>query len=223
MCRHRRARQAGVLTVIDGAHAPGHLELDMEAIGADFYAGNCHKWLSAPKGSGFLYVRPEHHERVDPLVISHGQYAVGDGMSIDLGEDDARPSLLTKRHDWQGTRDLAAWFAISSAIDFQHEHNWPAVRRRCHAMALELAPCIAEIGSNLPPFSMNMDEWHAQMISIPVHGTDLAAKFRQLYLDRKVVVAGGDFRGQGFVRVSVQGYNSAEDCERLVSALKTVL
>ena len=145
----RRAREAGVLTVIDGAHAPGHIDLDMEAIGADFYAGNCHKWLSAPKGSGFLYVRPEHHARINPLVISHGQYAHRKGMSISLGVDGEERSVLNERHDWQGTRDMAAWFAIASAIDFQHEHNWPAVRRRCHRMALDLAERIAALGGGL--------------------------------------------------------------------------
>ena len=194
----------------------------MEAIGADFYAGNCHKWLSAPKGSGFLYVRPEHHERVNPLVISHGQYAHAKGMSIDLGVDGDERSILNDRHDWQGTRDMAAWFAISSAIDFQREHNWPAVRQRCHDTALELAGRISALGGDLPPFAADRDTWHAQMISIPVRGEDLAHKFPQLYEDYRVVVAGGQFGGKGFVRVSVQGYNTDEDCDRLLAALTSV-
>lgn len=218
----RRARDAGVLTVIDGAHAPGHVDLDMEAIGADFYAGNCHKWLSAPKGSGFLYVRPEHHERVNPLVISHGQYAHVKGMTIDLGVGEDERSILNERHDWQGTRDMAAWFAIASAIDFQREHDWPAVRRRCHQLALDLAGRISALGGNLPPFARDQDIWHAQMISVPVRGEDLAQRFRRLYRDSKVVVAGGEFAGKGFVRVSVQGYNTLEDGERLINALSAV-
>ncbi len=218
----RRARAAGVLTAIDGAHAPGHVELDMEAIGADFYAGNCHKWLSAPKGSGFLYVRPEHHDQIDPLVISHGQYARGGGISIVLGESGAEHASLPERHDWQGTRDMAAWFAITSAIDFQREHNWPAVRQRCHATALELAARIAAIGGGLPAFASDPDCWHGQMISIPMQADDLAGKSRQLYNDWNVVVAGGEFGGQGFVRISVQGYNTEEDCERLVKGLAAV-
>ena len=218
----RRAREAGVLTVIDGAHAPGHVDLVMEAISADFYAGNCHKWLSAPKGSGFLYVRPEHHDLINPLVISHGQYAHRKGMSISLGVDGEERTVLNDRHDWQGTRDMAAWFAIASAIDFQREHSWPAVRRRCHRMALELAERIAALGGGLPPFAADPDVWHAQMVSIPVRGEDLARRFRRLYDDWKVVVAGGEFGGRGFVRVSVQGYNTEADCERLVEALEAV-
>ena len=217
----RRARAAGVLTVIDGAHAPGHIPLDMEAIGADFYAGNCHKWLSAPKGSGFLYVRPQHHDLIDPLVISHGQY---DGpVVIDISGDGENRSRLTERHDWQGTRDMAAWFAIATAIDFQCAHDWPTVYRRCHELALQLACRIAIAGGGLPPFAADSAAWHGQMISIPVQAGDLANRFLRLHEERKVVVAGGDFKGQGFVRVSVQAYNTEEDCERLLAALSTVL
>ena len=217
----RRARAAGVLTVIDGAHAPGHVELDMEAIGADFYAGNCHKWLSAPKGSGFLYVRPEHHELVDPLVISHGQYA--GPRAIDISEKGQQRSSLSERHDWQGTRDMAAWFAITDAIDFQGEHNWPAVRQRCHATALELAGRIASLGGCLAPLANDPDSWHGQMITIPVQADNMAGRFRQLYEDWKVVVAGSEVRGQACLRLSVQGYNTEEECERLVTALAAVL
>jgi isopenicillin-N epimerase len=68
----RRAREAGVLSVIDGAHAPGQVALDLERLGADFYAGNCHKWLCAPKGAGFLYARPDKQELLDPLVVGWG-------------------------------------------------------------------------------------------------------------------------------------------------------
>ena len=93
------AREAGVLAIVDGAHAPGQLTLDLEALGADVYAGNCHKWLSAPKGAGFLWARPEHHGWIEPLVVSWG-YDEGFG----------------RRHGWQGTRDPAAALAVPAAI-----------------------------------------------------------------------------------------------------------
>src|SRR4051794_40082930 len=87
-----RAREAGILTVIDGAHVPGHLPLDLTDIGADIYSGNCHKWLCAPKGSAFLHVRPEHQEWIESLTISWGW----------KGE-----STFVSRNQWQGTRDIA--------------------------------------------------------------------------------------------------------------------
>jgi isopenicillin-N epimerase len=94
------ARAAGVLAVVDGAHAPGQVPLDLDALGADVYAGNCHKWLSAPKGAGFLWARPEHHAWIAPLVVS-------------WGHDDG----FAQRHGWQGTRDPAAALAVPAAIE----------------------------------------------------------------------------------------------------------
>ena len=96
------ARAAGVLAIVDGAHAPGQLPLDVEAIGADMYAGNCHKWMCAPKGAGFLWVRPEHQEWVEPLVVSWGW------------RDDAD---FAERHGWAGTRDPAAYLTVPKAIE----------------------------------------------------------------------------------------------------------
>ncbi|MHB1244101.1 MAG: aminotransferase class V-fold PLP-dependent enzyme [Gaiellaceae bacterium] len=87
------ARAAGVLSVVDGAHVPGQLPLDLERLGADVYAGNCHKWLSAPKGAGFLWARPEHQRWIEPLVVSWG-----------YGPDRS----FADRHGWQGTRDPTA-------------------------------------------------------------------------------------------------------------------
>ena len=89
----RRARELGILTIVDGAHAPGQLRLDLAATGADMYSGNFHKWLCAPKGSAFLHVRPEHHNWIDPLVVSHGWVAGSD---------------FVERNEWSGTRDIAS-------------------------------------------------------------------------------------------------------------------
>ena len=113
-----QARELGLLTVVDGAHAPGHVPVDLAAIGADAYAGNCHKWSCAPKGAGFLWVRPELQELLDPLVVSWGW----------------RETEFAKRHEWQGTRDPAAFLSVPAAIDFQREWGWDEVRARCHAL-----------------------------------------------------------------------------------------
>jgi isopenicillin-N epimerase len=119
-------RRAGVPVLVDGAHAPGMLPLALEALGADWYTGNCHKWLFAPKGAAFLYARPERRDGLHPLVISHG---LGKGLHAEF--------------DWPGTRDFTAWLAIPDGIAFHREHDSAALqahnRDLAHAMAVELA------------------------------------------------------------------------------------
>ena len=97
----RRARERDVISIVDGAHAPGQVPLRLDELGADFYAGNCHKWLCAPKGSGFLYARPERQDGLEPLVLSW-----------DWEEETA----FDTRRRWLGTRDPSAWLAVPAAI-----------------------------------------------------------------------------------------------------------
>ncbi len=203
----RRAREAGILTVIDGAHAPGHIPLDMEAIGADFYSGNCHKWLSAPKGAGFLYARAEHHATIDPLVISHGWVPEG---------------TFASRNEWHGTRDIAAFLAVPAAIEFQQQHHWDAVRARCHALAVDLHQRVGAL-TGLAPIAADLDLWFAQMIAIPMPKDRMREIYERLYNDYNIVTAGGVIDGENSLRVSVQGYNTQEDCDRLYNALAELL
>ncbi|MEJ2737902.1 MAG: aminotransferase class V-fold PLP-dependent enzyme, partial [Anaerolineae bacterium] len=134
-----RARQAGILTVVDGAHAPGQIPLDLSAIGADFYAGNLHKWVCAPPGSGFLHARREMQHLLQPLVVSWGWQS-----------DTPGPSRFVDEQEWQGTRDIAAYLSVPAAIRFQAEHDWPAVRDRCHALVQYARRAIAAV-TGLPP------------------------------------------------------------------------
>lgn len=203
----RRAREAGILTVIDGAHAPGQVPVDLEVIGADFYSGNCHKWLSAPKGSAFLYVRPEHFAIIDPLVISHGWVPEGTFVS---------------RNEWQGTRDIASFLSVPAAIDFQAQHHWDAVRQRCHKMAVELHDRIATL-TGLPPIAADLDVWFGQMIAIPMPKDRMRDIYDRLYNDYHIVTAGGMIDGENWLRISIQGYNTQADCDRLYNALTELL
>jgi len=207
----RRAREAGILTVVDGAHAPGQIALDLPALGADFYAGNCHKWLCAPKGAGFLYARPEAQALLSPLVVSWGWEAETPG-----------PSPFIDYFGWTGTADPAAYLSVPAAIAFQREHDWPAVRAACRALLLDASRQLTELTS-LPPLSPDTDEWWAQMRSFPLPPCDPAALKRRLWDEYAVEVPIVVWEGRPLMRVSVQAYNCPADIARLVEGLGALL
>ena len=200
----RRARDAGIITVVDGAHAPGHLDLDMEKIGADFYGGNCHKWLSSARGAGFLYARPERQDLLEPLVVSHGwnREAPGDSRFQDYFTS-------------VGTIDPAAYLSVPAAIDFQEQNDWPQVRQACHQLLLESEQRILEM-SGLPPISPQ-SMW-AQMRVVLLPGKIEA--YQRLWEEDRIIIPVGQHGGQPGVRISVQAYNSPDDLETLIRALK---
>ncbi|MCY4061447.1 MAG: aminotransferase class V-fold PLP-dependent enzyme [Chloroflexi bacterium] len=199
-----RARAEGILTIIDGAHAPGQLPVDLKAIGADMYSGNFHKWLCAPKGSGFLHVRPEHHASIDPLEISHGVY---DG------------SGFVERNEWQGTRDIAAFLTAPAAIDYQRERNWRAVRAECHRLALQAQTRLCNRYQQTP-FSENQ---FAQKVTVPLPQCDVDLLRRRLYDDYRIEAPVGKFADQCEIRISVQAYNTSAEIDLLIAALDDLL
>lgn len=207
------ARQLGVATFIDGAHAPGQIELAIDAIGADFYVGNCHKWLCAPKGSAFLHARPDSQDRLHATVTSWGyarNLADHAGSEGYLGRTE-----FERRMQWQGTRDISSWLAVPAAIGFQRRHDWPAVRQRCHEWAGE---ALAALTRRHGLAAIADDEDWAQMVAIPVPQQDPVALRRRLYDESGIEIAVTSHAGQVFVRLSVQGYNTRDDVMRLIDA-----
>ena len=199
----RRAREAGILTVVDGAHGPGQLPLELDALGADAYAGNCHKWLCAPKGAGFLWAAPGLRDLLEPLIVSW---------------DWERETVFAARHRWQGTRDPAACLAVSDAIDFLAEHDWDSVRERCHLLAAEAQRAIAElVGAEPPPGPF------AQMSAAQLPPGDPDDVQRRLREEHRVEVVCRAWEERPLIRVSFQGYNDERDLERLLAALSAVV
>jgi isopenicillin-N epimerase len=209
----RRAAAEGIITVIDGAHAPGQIDLNLDEIGADFYAGNLHKWTCAPKGSAFLYARPDRQPMLEPLVVSWGWRALEPG-----------PSPFQDYFGWTGTADPAPYLSVPAAIAFQQEHDWPAVRAACHALAASASQRISEI-TGLPPISPETPNWWGQMRAIPLpRGTVTAAEVAQrLWQDYQIEIPMLDWQEHRFVRISIQAYNTPCDVERLVAALAEIL
>ncbi|MCQ3938084.1 MAG: aminotransferase [Chloroflexi bacterium] len=204
----QRARANGILTVIDGAHAPGQLPLHLDALGADFYGGNLHKWLCAPKGAGFLYARSEARHLLKPLVVSWGYEA-----EVSSG------SPFIDHHEWWGTRDIAAFLAVPMAIQFQQDHDWVRVRGACHQLAMETRERIHQLTRTNPLHPLT-ENWFAQMTvaSLPAD-TDIAALKARLYDEYKIEIPLIEWHGNKLIRLSVQGYNSRRDVDRLTAAL----
>lgn len=211
VCAAAHAR--GIPVLVDGAHAPGQIDLDLAAIGADFYVGNCHKWQCAPKGSAFLHVRPEHQAMLDAPVISWG-YAEDTGSHAGLDAWLGR-TLLERRMQWQGTRDITPWLTVPDALRFQQAHDWPAVRARSHALVAHALQTLTQ-RHGLAPISGDGD-W-AQMAAIPVPPQDPEALRQRLFDESRIEVPVTTHAGRTFVRVSAQAYTTEADIERLLAA-----
>ncbi len=213
----RRAREAGILTLIDGAHVPGHIGLNLNALGADFYTGNCHKWLCAPKGSAFLHVRAQHHQLLDAGVVSWGYSA---NITGHTGFDAYTGStLLERRLQWQGTRDIAAFLSVPAAIEFQARHDWDRVRTRCHTLAAQTLRRICDM-TGLQPVCQDAD--FAQMVVIPVPAMDPQALKETLFERYRIEIPVTSHRERLFIRLSIQGYNTPDDADALVEAVREI-
>ncbi|GAB4526923.1 MAG: aminotransferase class V-fold PLP-dependent enzyme [Anaerolineae bacterium] len=199
----QRARAAGIMTVIDGAHVPGHLPLNLTALDADFYTGNLHKWLCAPKGAAFLYARPEYHAMLEPMTISWGWTP--------------EASFVT-RHQWQGTRDIAAFLSVPAAIDFQI--GWEDLRQQCHEHAIILRERLCDL-TGLPPIASEYA--FRQMFTVALPPCNPEALKTALYDHYRVEVPVVVWQDAVYLRVSIQVYNTLEDGDVLVEALSALL
>ena len=206
-----RARRAGLLSIVDGAHAPGQIPLDLTTLGADLYTGACHKWLCAPKGASFLYARREVQPLLQPLVVSWGWES-----------DKPSASTFIDHHEWQGTRDLAAFLSVPAAIDFQAQHDWPAVRQRCHDLASRTRAEINAV-TGLDPICPDSPEWFMQMFAARLPEVEVELLQRRLYERYRIEVPMHRWNGQSLIRPSFQAYNTQADAKALVEALGDLL
>lgn len=205
----RRARAAGILTIIDGAHAPGQLDLDMQAIGADFYTGNCHKWLCAPKGSGFLYARPDKQHLLKPLVVSWGYESMTPSGSV-----------FQDLFGWTGTHDPAAYLSVPAAIAFQKQHGWHDIRLACHQLVAQAREHVAAL-TGLPQVYPDDQKLWVQMCILPIPA-QTRVSVQDFWNYDQVEIPVTFWGEQQFVRISVQGYTQPEHIERLVKAVKGI-
>ncbi|WP_332701177.1 aminotransferase class V-fold PLP-dependent enzyme [Devosia sp.] len=212
------ARKRGIWSVIDGAHTPGHIKLELDALGADFYSGNCHKWMMAPKGSAFLHARPEVQGLINPLVISHG-------WTADSKQPGAKGAFgnspFIDELEMQGTRDPAPWLTVPAALDYRRDNDWTSVQAHCHALAQDTARRLGEL-TGLAPLSA--PEFCApQMVAMPVPECDVDA-IKDALLDKySIEIPVFKWQDTCIVRLSVQGYNSKPQMDLLIDALTDLL
>ena len=206
-----KAREAGILTIIDGAHLPGQIPLDLGEINADIYTGACHKWLCAPKGASFLFARKEVQEWLEPLVVSWGYEA-----------EKPTTSQFIDYHEWQGTRDMSAFLSVPAAIRFQEENDWPEVRVRCHQLAANAREQINEL-TGQEPLCPEDGEWFEQMATVRLPELNTEILQSRLFNDYRVEVPVFKWNDQPYLRVSVQGYNDEDDIIALVDALEILI
>lgn len=207
----RNAEAAGIMTIVDGAHVPGHMELDLSEMRPDIYTGACHKWLSAPKGSSFLYVKRALQDQIDPLVISWGWESDFPGKSQFLDY-----------HQWQGTRDMSAFFAVPAAIKFQNLHNWPEVKNRCHNLLVEARHRISNI-TGAETICPDSKSYFGQMASIRLPNAEPVKMQTVLFQEYKIEVPVFRWKDEIFIRVSIQAYNNENDVDKLIGALKRIV
>lgn len=217
-------RERGVETLVDGAHAPGMLELNLNQLGAGYYTGNCHKWLCAPKGAAFLHVRSDLQPGVRPLVISHGAHAALGGRS-----------RFRLEFDWVGTMDPTPWLCVPAAVDLLGgalPGGWPDLRRRNHALAVEAGHLLSErLGTPWPApetslgsmFSMRLPPASRLPPSAAAGASDpLQQRLREEFRI-EVPVFYWPAPPHRLLRISAQIYNSIEDYRPLAEALEKIL
>ena len=218
----REMTSRGVDTLVDGAHVPGMLPLEIRSIGSAYYAGNLHKWVCAPKGAGFLYVREDRQSAVHPAITSHGANSTR--------TDRSRFHL---EFDWTGTFDPTPWLAVSSALQFLPSlvtGGWPEVMRRNHELALRARDILCHALSIEKPAP---DSMLGSMAAVPLpDGTADAAPslygdaLQDVLFERfsiEVPVVPWPQPPKRVLRVSAQLYNQAEEYDALASALRTLL
>ena len=202
------AKENEIFCIIDGAHVPGHIPLNIKKLNPDIYTGACHKWMCAPKGTSFLYAKREIQDDIDPLVVSWGYES-----------EMPSHSKFLDYHQWQGTNDLSTYLTIPDVINFLDVNDWITVSNRCHEINIEAREMVNHC-LNQDPLSNN--EFIGQMSSIKIRCKDPFELQKIFYTEYKIIIPIFEWNDEMFLRFSIQAYNSIEDIEKLIFAIKKI-
>ena len=205
----QKSRNHGIISIIDGAHAPGQIPLNLDNLNADFYGGNLHKWLCAPKGAGFLYANPKIQALIKPFIVSWGYEAEFPG-----------PNRFIDHHEWTGTRDISAFLSVPAAIEFQEKYKWQEVRKKCQHLAQQARNKISDLFGETP---ITIKRTNLQMSSTAIPPFINTENLKtELYNRYKIEVPVFKWNDMNIIRVSIQGYNTKTEVESLLDALKVL-
>ena len=206
-----KAQQLGLITIVDGAHVPGHIDLNISDLNPDFYTGTLHKWMLAPKGSSFLYVKKEFQDDIDPLVVSWGYESLFPSHSQFLDY-----------HEYQGTQDVSQYLCTPKVIEFLEENNWKQVSSTSKKIVRDNYQRFCDLLGTKPICPIT-EEFLGQMASVPVK-TEKPIELKELlYTKYNIQIPVMPLNGNVYIRFSINGYNSQEDLDVLYDALKDII
>ena len=206
-----KAQQLGLITIIDGAHVPGHIDLNIAELNPDYYTGTLHKWMLAPKGSSFLYVKKEFQNDLQPLVVSWGYESLSPSESQFLDY-----------HEYQGTNEISAYLCTPTVIEFLKQYKWKEVAANCKQLVLDNYQRFCDL-VGAKPICPITSEFLGQMASIPIR-TEKPMELKEvLYTKYKIQIPVMPLNDQIFIRYSMNAYNSQKDLDVLYQALKDII
>ncbi len=204
------AKEKGIMTFVDGAHAPGQLDVDLSMLQADIYTGACHKWMMTPKGSSFLYVKKEYQHLFDPLVVSWGYQSTAPSHSQFLDY-----------HQQQGTRDVSAFLCIPAAIQFMEENDWWNVSARCQQLTQANAGAFCKVLGATALAPVNND-FILQLYSSPIQTKEPQRLKQYLYEKHSIQIPVMPHGDNVYLRYSIQAFNEQADLDKLFDAIKEI-
>lgn len=205
-----KAEQLGLITIVDGAHVPGHIDLNIAELNPDYYTGTLHKWMLAPKGSSFLYVKKEFQNDLDPLVVSWGYESIFPSHSQFLDY-----------HEYQGTNDHSAYLCTPKVIEFLKENNWKEHYKVARKLVFHNYQRFCDL-LKTEPICPITEEFLGQMASIPVV-TEKPMELKELlYTKYKIQIPVMPLNGKVYLRYSMNMYNTQSDLDVLYKALEDI-
>jgi isopenicillin-N epimerase len=206
-----KAKTLGLITIIDGAHVPGHIDLDIRDLDPDYYTGTLHKWMLAPKGSTFFYVKKALQDSLDPLVVSWGYET-----------KEPTKSQFLENNEQQGTRDISAFLSTPAVIHFLEEHNWKQQSSICKQIVRDNYQRFCDLLGTQPLCPIST-EFLGQMASVEINTNAPLALKQTLINDYNIEIPIMPLNGKNYIRYSINAYNSQADLDRLYEVLEEIM